>query len=125
MSSVNYMILSFLPLKQIVRCQGISKRFYNTYVPVTLSNVTPAGAIPIKPPNSVFFAIQVEDSPNLATLRLPQGAPAGREVKRKQFWRELGWSTNEEFHFMYEKRNKRGQRVRKTPLFEFNKFSWS
>lgn len=45
-SSVNYFILSFLPPLQIIRIGQLNKRFYNLYVPVTLSTVTARGTTP-------------------------------------------------------------------------------
>ena len=45
-SSVNYFILSFLPPVQILRLGQLNRRFYNLYVPVTLSNVTIGGTLP-------------------------------------------------------------------------------
>ena len=46
-SSVNYFILSFLPPQQILRLGRLNRRFYDLYVPVTLSTVTIGGTIPV------------------------------------------------------------------------------
>ena len=45
-SSVNYFILSFLPPIQIMRLGLLNRRFYDLYVPVTLSTVTLGGTTP-------------------------------------------------------------------------------
>ena len=45
-SSVNYFILSYLPPLQILRLGQLNRRYYDLYVPVTLSNVTLSGTVP-------------------------------------------------------------------------------
>ena len=67
-SSVNYIIVSFLPPKQIIRLGMLNKRFYNLYVPVTLSNVTIGGTQPCSNSKQTTFALQFEDSKDLYTL---------------------------------------------------------
>ena len=53
-SSVNYSILSYLPWQEILPLQALNKKFYRTFVPTVLSNLSLEitrlirGAMPIK-----------------------------------------------------------------------------
>ena len=71
-SSVNYFILSFLPLLQIVRLGRLNKRFYNLYVPVTLGTVTINGTLPSSSSNQFVFAMRFENSQNMSMLVVPR-----------------------------------------------------
>ena len=64
-SSVNYEILSYLPLLQIIRLQQLNRRYYNEFVPTTLTNVTISGTIPCSNTRQLTFALQFETSKNL------------------------------------------------------------
>ena len=67
-SSVNYFILSFLPPLQIIRLQQLNKRYYNLYVPVTLSTVTVGGTVPSEASRPHTFALQIQYNRNLLLL---------------------------------------------------------
>ena len=71
-SSVNYFILSFLPLLQIVRMGRLNKRFYHCFVPVTLGTITIDGTIPSSNKSQFVFALRFEQSPNLSMLVIPR-----------------------------------------------------
>ena len=64
-SSVNFFILSFLPLVEILKLGQLNKRFYDYYVPVTLGTVTLGGVLPVNGHRRRSFALQLETSDNL------------------------------------------------------------
>jgi len=70
-SSVNYFILSFLPLLQITKLGQLNKRFYELYVPVTLSTVTIGGTLPCSNTRPLTFALRLETSMDLMLLEFP------------------------------------------------------
>ena len=61
-SSVNYFILSFLPPIQILHLSQLNRRYYDLYVPVTLSNVTIGGTVPASYTRQTKFPLRFEAS---------------------------------------------------------------
>ena len=68
---MNYFILSFLPPLKIIRLGQLNRRFYELYVPVTLSTLTVAGSLQCSNTRRNNFALRIESSPNLLTLQIP------------------------------------------------------
>ena len=70
-TSVMYFVLAFLPLRQVLHMQLLSKKFANVFVPVTFNMMTSRGTIENGPTKQKVLMFTTNTSKDPIMLRTP------------------------------------------------------